>query len=298
MFIKAGPDALRSVDGDLIGQQQEAVFNTSDVFEDPIPAQPPRALALVARDPTTGDEIDISRVDSSSTTVANTDNATLIAGGRVIEPGAGTDFGTPWQFELRISEPLDPATVTTSNVSMTEIFSDATNTGETAAPGAPAGTFGTPVEFPVPVNVRAVQTVGADGSQTISVRVTPLFHARGQHALPHRFSGNILGVDFRKAFIGENGLTGDGLTVEEPGGLGYVAEFIVRDRGAIESQRTVTFDPVEDGISPRRARPRTTRRSSTALSTTRPSTPAPPSASSARSVTVRPAPSPPRAATR
>ncbi|MHC4668273.1 MAG: hypothetical protein ACYTFD_07675, partial [Planctomycetota bacterium] len=72
------------------------------------------------------------------------------------------------------------------------------------------------------------------------------------------FGGSILGLDFRKAFIGENGLSGDGQTpipgagtvFPEPGGVGYVTEFLVRDRPAINAQRTVTYDPLVDGILP------------------------------------------------
>ncbi|MHC4974921.1 MAG: hypothetical protein ACYTG3_21610, partial [Planctomycetota bacterium] len=70
--------------------------------------------------------------------------------------------------------------------------------------------------------------------------------------------GNILGLDFRQTFIGENGVTGDGQTpvdggtqaFPEPGGLGYTTEFIVRDRPAISAVRTLTYDPLIDGIQP------------------------------------------------
>ncbi|MHC4974725.1 MAG: hypothetical protein ACYTG3_20610, partial [Planctomycetota bacterium] len=72
------------------------------------------------------------------------------------------------------------------------------------------------------------------------------------------FSGQILGLDFRQTFIGENGLTGDGETpvdggtqpFPEPGGLGYVTEFIVRDRPTISAVRVLTYDPLVDGILP------------------------------------------------
>jgi hypothetical protein len=72
------------------------------------------------------------------------------------------------------------------------------------------------------------------------------------------FSGEILGIDFRKEFRGENGLTGDGQSIvdgeifDEPGGLGYVTEFLVLDRPAIASSRTVSYDPLTDGIEPER----------------------------------------------
>ncbi|MHC4974914.1 MAG: hypothetical protein ACYTG3_21575, partial [Planctomycetota bacterium] len=72
------------------------------------------------------------------------------------------------------------------------------------------------------------------------------------------FSGQILGLDFRQTFIGENGLTGDGETpvdggtqaFPEPGGLGYVTEFIVRDRPTSNGVRVLTYEPLVDGILP------------------------------------------------
>ena len=261
VFVKAGPDALQSEGGDPIGSQQEFLFNTASFFEDPVPNDPPRALGLVARDPTNGTVIDLSRLDPRPDVQDDLDSAALIGAGRVIDPGAGgaaTNFGTPWHFELTVSEPVDPATVSTDNIEMFEIFSDATTSGDVAPPAAPSGHMGTAVSFKVPLSVRAVQIVDADGNVSVAIRVTPLFTLVDNTRYRLRFSGNILGIDFRKAFIGENGLTGDGETVVgggtqafvEPGGVGYTAEFIVRNRPSITSRRTVTFDPLVDNVRP------------------------------------------------
>ncbi len=259
VFLKGGADALQSTEGDAIAVPQQFNFDTADFFEDPLPAQPPRALGLFARDATDGTEIELTRLDPRPTGAAAIDNATLIAAGRVIEPGAGgsPNFATPWQFDLVISEPIDPASVRTDTIEMFEIFSDATTSAEDAAPAAPADHFGNQVSFPVPIQVTVQQRADATtGVIRTIIRVTPLTTLVDDTRYRLRFSGSILGIDFRKSFIGDNGLTGtgtdlaDGADFPEPGGLGYTAEFIVRDRPAITATRTVTYDPLADNIEP------------------------------------------------
>ena len=121
VFLKAGPDALVSTGGDPISRPQELLFDTSEFFEDPFPAEPPRVESLVARDPTqlpSAPPVDIGRLDPRAGEQALLDNEALIDGARVIEPGAGgaPQFATPWRFELKLSEPVDPSTVTTGNI--------------------------------------------------------------------------------------------------------------------------------------------------------------------------------------
>jgi len=258
VFLKAGPDALVSMGSDTIAKPQEFSFSTNDVFDDVVPTQPPRGLGFLARDRTNNLTFALPRLDPRPTDQALLDNAEVIAAGNVIEPGAGSDYLTPWQFELVISEPVDPKTVTTNTVEMFELFSNATTSGDMAPPAAPPGYFGDTVFYKVPVQVRTMQGLDSDGNLDIRITVTPLFTLVDNTRYQIRFSGNILGLDFRKAFIGENGLTGDGETVvtggslpyEEPGGLGYVVEFIARDRPGISASRTLTYDPLEDGINP------------------------------------------------
>ena len=57
-------------------------------------------------------------------------------------------------------------------------------------------------------------------------------------------------IDDRQQFVGDNGLTGDELEIAEPGGQGYTTEFLVYDRPAIASSRTVLYDPLQDQINP------------------------------------------------
>ena len=261
VFLKTGPDALRSDSGSTITAPQEIQFDTGDFFEDPNPAQPPRALGLVARDVTDGTETVLSRLSPRPDDLQDLDSATLIASGRFIDPGAGgaPTFATPWQFDLEVSEPIDPSTIRTDTIELLEIFSNATTSGDAAAPAAPADHFGTEVSFPVPIRVGVVQ--GADdasGEIRVFIRVTPLVTLVDNTRYRLTFAGSILGIDFRKTFVGENGLTGDGTsplagaieTLPEPGGLGYTTEFIVRDRPAITTSRTLTYDPLVDGIEP------------------------------------------------
>lgn len=253
VFVSAGVDGLASVTGDQLARPQEFRFDTNQFFEDVLPAEPPRAVELVAYDATTDTPTDLSRLDPRPFQMAQIDNATLIANGRVVPPGTDPEFGTPWHFDLRVSEPIDPATVTGDTVQMFEIFSDAT----TAPPAtAPPGRFGTPVNFRVAANVTAIQTVDDDGNLDIRIRITPVQTLVDNTRYRVVLSGQILGLDFRKTFAGDNGLTGDGDSVvdgsryDEPGGLGYVTEFIVSDHPSITSSRTLLYDPIEDGINP------------------------------------------------
>jgi hypothetical protein len=252
VYCKAGPDSLRSMEGDVISRAQEFLFDTSEFFEDPTPNDPPRVIRMLARDPTTGGSSDLSRLEPIPGDQALLDSNTLLQGGpaldQAVDPGAGgaPSYGTPWQFELYLGEPLDPATVTTRYVEMTQIFEDALTGAETADPGH----FGTPVSFKVPILVEMVQGLDAQGDLEIYIRVTPRQTLVDDARYRLTFSGNILGIDFRKQFIGDNGVTGDGLDVDEPGGLGYVTEFLVYDRPAISATRTLLYDPILDGIDP------------------------------------------------
>jgi hypothetical protein len=261
VFLKGGPDALQSVGGAPIARQQQYLFDTNEYFEDPFPAQPPRVTGLFARDPTqlpTAPGVDISRLDPRPTEEALLDNAALIDAARYIEPGGGgaPSYATPWHFELELTEPVDPLTVTTDNIQMFEIYSDATTSGDTASPAAPSGYYGTPESFKVPIKVSVQQTVDA-GQYSVKIVVQPIGTLVDNTRYRLTFSGAILGIDFREQFIGVNGLTGDGQTVvsgstpyPEPGGLGYTTEFIVRDRPAISANRLLTYSPIEDGIYP------------------------------------------------
>ncbi|MHC4576215.1 MAG: hypothetical protein ACYTED_02295 [Planctomycetota bacterium] len=260
VFLKGGPDGLTSSGGDRIATPQELLFDTNEFFEDPVPTDPPRALGLLVRDVTTNGTTDLARLDPRPSEQGLLDNSELISNGYVIDPGAGgpPSYGTAWEFELLISEPIDPATVTPDNIEMFEIFADATTSGDTAPPAAPVDHFGTPVDHKVPINVEVHQGLTAAGVVEVRIRVIPAITLVDNTRYRLTFGGNILGLDFRQAFIGENGLTGDGETLipgsgtvfPEPGGLGYVTEFLVQDRPAINSQRTVTYDPLADGILP------------------------------------------------
>ncbi|HEX5138244.1 MAG TPA: hypothetical protein VFY93_14805, partial [Planctomycetota bacterium] len=248
VFLKGGPDSLRSAAGDTIATQQEFLFGTDEFFEDPIPAEPPRALRLLARDLTTGGAVDLSRADPLPQEVALLDSNALIQKGLAIEPGAGgaPGYATPWAFELHVSEPLDPATVTTDTVELLEIRDDALTGATTADPGH----VGNPASFKVPVLLEMVQRPDPTGQIAVFIRVRAMQTLVDDARYRLAFSGAILGIDFRKKFTGDNGVTGDGQLAAEPGGLGYTTEFLVYDRPAITSSRTVTYDPLEDGISP------------------------------------------------
>ncbi len=261
VFLKAGPDALRASSGDTIVSQQELSFQTNEFFEDPVPGQPPRALRLLARDPTTGDEIDISRIDPQPGELALRDSGDLIAAGRIIDPGAGgqaNDFSTPWNFELVMSEPVDPATVTERSVLMFEIFDNATESDDQSPPAASDGHFGDPVNFAVPINVEVVQGLNAAGVLEVRIRIIPLFTLVDNARYRIIFRGTILGIDFRNTFVGDNGLTGDGQTqlagagpiFNEVGGLGYTAEILVQNLPTISATRVLSYDPLTDGVRP------------------------------------------------
>jgi hypothetical protein len=261
VFLKSGPDSLRSVSGAVIATQQEFIFDTNEFFEDPQPADPPRAISLTAVDSSSGQTTDLSRLDPRPNELAMLDSNALIQAGKVIDPGGGglPDFQAAWHLELLMSEPLDPSTVTTENIEMFEVYGNATTSADTD-PGvsAPVGHFGDPVDFKVPIVVEMDQGLNAQGVVEVRIRVIPQIVLVDDTRYVLRFSGKILGLDFRQTFIGENGLTGDGQTpvdggvqpFPEPGGLGYVTEFIVRDRPAISATRVLTYDPLVDGIQP------------------------------------------------
>ncbi len=259
VFLKGGPDALESTGGSRISTPQEFTFLTNQFFEDIVPQQPPRVTGFVARDPTTNNTTDLSRLDPRPAEVALLDSAALIAANRFVDPGAGgpPNFTTPWQLELQISEPIDPITVNTDLIRMFEIFSNATTSAPDAPPGAPLGHMGKTVQFPVPLEVRVQQGLNAQGQVEVRIIATPIFTLVDDTRYRIVFSGSILGLDFRKEFTGENGLTGDGTTVlsggvpyPEPGGLGYTTEFLVADRAAITQTRSLTYDPLVDGVEP------------------------------------------------
>jgi hypothetical protein len=261
LFIKTGPDALESASGGVVQGQQEFIFDTNAFFEDPRPSDPPRALSMTAVDSATGQGTDVSRLDPRPNELERLDSNELIQAGRVIDPGGGgsPDFQAPWHLELLMTEPLDPATVTTDNIEMFEVYSNATTSADTD-PGvdAPPGHFGDPVSFKVPIAVQLDQGLNAAGVVEVRIRVIPQITLVDDTRYRVAFSGNILGLDFRQTFIGENGLTGGGQTpvvgaglpFPEPGGLGYTTEFIVRDRPVISAVRVLAYDPLVDGIHP------------------------------------------------
>jgi len=254
VFLKGGPDALQAADGEALQKSVDATFNTNQFFEDPFPSSPPRALAFTATNTVTDAVTDLSRLDPRPATLALLDNKTLLDAGRAIDPGAGgpPNYSTRWQFDLRVNEPLDPSAVNTDNVEMYEVRNDALSPTNTASPGQ----FGTAVSFKVPINVAVVQHANPDGTFDVFVRVVPVQTLVDDARYRIIFSGQILGLDFRKLFIGDNGLTGDGATLvgglpfSEVGGLGYVTEFLVFDRPAINSTRVIEYDPLVDGINP------------------------------------------------
>jgi len=261
VFLKAGPDALRAESGGTILAQQEFIFDTNTYFEDPLPADPPRAWSLAAVDSGSGQATDISRLDPRPSELAMLDSNALLQAGKVIDPGGGgpPDFQVPWHIELLVSEPLDPATVTTDKIEMFEIFSDATTSADTDANvDATVGHFGDAVNYKVPIKVEVDQGLNAAGQVEVRIRVIPQIVLVDDTRYRLSFGGNILGLDFRQSFIGENGVTGDGQTpvdggtqpFPEPGGLGYTTEFIVRDRPAISAVRTLAYDPLVDGVEP------------------------------------------------
>jgi hypothetical protein len=257
VFLKGGPDSLESATGRRIVRPQEFLFITNEYFEDVVPNEPPRVLQFLARDTTTDTTTDLSRLDPRPAEEALLDSATILAAGRYIAPGTGAQYGTPWQFELRVSEPIDPATANTNFVQMFEIFSDATTTAPDAPPDAPPDYMGNAELYRVPLQVKVKQGISPDGQMDVRILVIPIYTLVDDTRYRITFSGTMLGLDYRKEFIGENGLTGDGQTIisgnapyPEPGGLGYTTEFIVADHSAVTRKRTLTYDPLVDGIKP------------------------------------------------
>jgi len=255
VFLSGGPDGLTSTSGETVPTQQEYLFDTNTYFEDIKPTDPPRAFQLLAIDPNDGSDTDISRLDPRPLVQAQLDNAYLISHGNIIDPGAGGPpyYATPWHIELRLSEPLDPATVTDEMVSLYEIRENAiSDAPATADPGH----FGDRVNYRVAINVSTSQSIDEAGNYDIRIRVIPVQTLVDNSRYRMVFSGDILGLDFRKTFSGDNGLTGDGTVIvggsvyDEAGGLGYVTEFLVADRPGISATRTVEYDPARDGIEP------------------------------------------------
>ena len=164
VFLKGGPDALVSADGDKIPLGQEFLFDTDDNFDDPIPTEPPRATRLLARDVTTDITLDISRLDPRPGTQALMASADVLAAGNAIDPGAGggPSYATPWQFELHVTEPLDPLMVTTDSVQMIEIRNQSINGTETL------------VDYKVPILVDVVQEIDPQGGYISCIRVRPV----------------------------------------------------------------------------------------------------------------------------
>lgn len=267
VFLKAGGDSLESTTGSRIAVQQEFLFDTSEFFEDPIPTQPPRALRLLARGPDgLGGEqvVDLSRLAVDPVDQLLLSNQEVLDRGNWINPGASgpPQYETPWAFELYMSEPIDPLTATDKLVQITEIRDGVMESEieDPSDPGAADGSGGLPVEFAVPLTVTVRQNdTGVSDAPSIVI-ATPLQTLVDNARYEIRFQGQILGIDFRKQFQGENGLTGDGTAKgpqvsqvgggNEVGGLGYTSEFIVADRPAIESFRTLAYNPLEDGIFP------------------------------------------------
>jgi len=258
VFLSGGPDGLVSASGSTIPRQQEFLFETNSNFEDTIPAEPPRAFGLTAVDPNGAiAPTDLSRVDPRPFEQAQLTTAELVAAGNVIDPGAGgaPDYGTPWHFELRISETVDPSTVSADTVQLFEVR-ESVFSAPPATPDA-SNPLGQVVLFRVPAQVETRQSIDPEtGEHDIRIRLTPLQTLVDNTRYRLTLSGRILGVDFRKTFSGDNGLTGDGQTFlpdgifEEPGGLGYTTEFLVFDRPSITAARSLLYDPFVDGIAP------------------------------------------------
>ncbi|MHC4956781.1 MAG: hypothetical protein ACYTGN_00300 [Planctomycetota bacterium] len=278
VFLKAGPDGLQSTDGDQIAVQQEHLFGTDDNFDDEIADLPPQALKLVARDRVFDTEFDLSRIDVDRTVQGSVDSKTLLDNNNAIDPGAGgsPQYATPWQFELHVSEALDPLTVTTDNVELFEVRNNALDAGEE---NATDGHKGDAVDFKTPINVELIQRVQTDPATGLPVlldtngdglpdapayeryiQVRPVQTLVDNARYRLSFSGSILGIDFRKQFIGDNGLTGDGTSKgsttaqnfgsDEPGGIGYTTEFIVYNRPGISAEKELTYDWNVDGVFP------------------------------------------------
>ena len=190
VFLQAGGDALVSESGDSLVTPQEFSFDTGNFFEDPNPAQPPRALSLVVRDPLSDTTTALDRLDPRPDELADIDNASLIAAGRVIDPGAGgaPNFSTPWRFELTISEPLDPATIRTDNIELVEVFSNATTSDDASAPAAPRRTLRRFRRFPRPDRRgRRAGPRRGDRPDSHGHSRDAVDDARRRHALPPAF---------------------------------------------------------------------------------------------------------------
>ncbi|MCZ6572086.1 MAG: hypothetical protein O7C98_02845, partial [Planctomycetota bacterium] len=215
VFLKSGPDSLRSTTGSVLPFQQESIFNTNDFFADPFPLVPPRALGLTATE-AGGGSTGLSRLDPVSSTNRGLGNAVLLQQGRIINPGTGTHpYQTinpdgsvdpnRWEILLEVSEPLSPASVTTDMITLTQIREDALDANNMTV-GAFANTA---VSHEVPLEVEVRQSFTSTGFAAFIV-VRPLHVLVDDARYRLEFDGSILGIDARKTFIGDNGLTGDG----------------------------------------------------------------------------------------
>ncbi|MFQ5878515.1 MAG: hypothetical protein ACE5JH_12680, partial [Acidobacteriota bacterium] len=221
VFLKAGPDGLRSAAGDLIARAQEFIFETGDFFEDPFSGDPPRALGLTAVDVSGANaDVDLSRLDPAAGGVAAIGNETLRTHGLVIDPAGGglapagsgrEDYDTPWELRLRLSEPVDPGSVTAANVSLTQIEEDSLTANNVAGqPGQPVSGVASG-QAPEPLELEIRQNHLATGFEVFLV-VRPLNTLTDDARYRLEFSGHILGIDSRNTLFGTNGLTGDGQT--------------------------------------------------------------------------------------
>ncbi|MEE8104779.1 MAG: hypothetical protein V3T86_04505 [Planctomycetota bacterium] len=252
IFLSAGPDAVVSTAGDAVIKPQEFAFATASHFEDFDPSSPPRAMSVGAIDTASQQSFDLSRIGIDATAETQVTDAELLEAEKAIEPGAGgpPNFETPWHFDVMVSEPLDPATVTVDNIELRQVAENVFDDNNQIPPGHE----NTPLipGFKVPVRCELFQQVTPEGALDTRIRVTPLHTLVDDARYRLSIGGNILGLDFRRVFIGDNGLTGETMqgsaTVPQDGGLGYVTDFLVLDRPSITTTRTLLYNTILDGI--------------------------------------------------
>jgi len=252
VFLSAGPDAVVSTAGDAVIQPQEFAFATASHFEDFDPGSPPRAMEVGAIDITSSESFDLSRIGPDGMAEAQVTDAELLDAEKAIEPGAGEapNYETPWHFDVIVSEPLDPATVTVENIGLVQVAENVFDDNNQIPPQHES----TPLVpgFKVPIRCELFQQVTPEGALDTRIRITPLHTFVDDARYRLSISGNILGLDFRREFIGDNGLTGEtvegGVATPQDGGLGYVTDFLVFDRPSITTTRTLLYDTLLDGI--------------------------------------------------
>ncbi|MFQ5878513.1 MAG: hypothetical protein ACE5JH_12670, partial [Acidobacteriota bacterium] len=215
VFLKAGPDGLRSAGGQRIPAGQEFIFETGDFFEDPFPTDPPRVLGLTAVDISGANpDTELFRLDPRPSALAGMSNERLRTQRRIIDPAGGglappgsgrEDYDTPWELRLQVSEPVDPASVTTANIRLTQIEEDALTANNAAGqPGTKVGH-----KEPLQLEVRQNQV---PGGFEIFIVIVPLNTLTDDARYRLEVSGSVLGIDSRNVLLGTNGLTGDGRT--------------------------------------------------------------------------------------